>query len=168
MTAMWRLTHRIDETEYEVGITWDEDAFIEGSPSIRVSASVRPEDGDPITLDVSIRIQETQENGPDIVLSWRETDLIRLPLADLVDESQIIDRIPSILYGAGNPVTGCLLRAGLSAVVGQIIRCKKSTQGVEWYRPRLRQIGMCLRANIGSIGRRAAFRAAKCVLLVGT
>jgi hypothetical protein len=90
-----------------------------------------------------------------------------MPLADLLDESQIIDRIPAWLYGGGDLLTGCLLRAGLSSVIGQVIRCKNATRDFDWYRPRIRAIGGCLKANFGRVVSRTALRAAKCILTAG-
>jgi hypothetical protein len=102
-----------------------------------------------------------------LVVSVGGKDLFGLPLADVLDESQIIDRIPAWVYGGGDPFIGCLLRAGLSSVVKQVIHCKDETRGLDWYRPRVPAIGQCLRANIGRIGARTALRAAKCALSAG-
>ena len=68
---------------------------------------------------------------------------------------------------AVDPVTGCLIRAGLSTSVGQIIKCKDETTTVEWTADRVRAIGGCLRENIPNMLLRAAFRAAACVFKAG-
>ena len=45
--------------------------------------------------------------------------------------------VPGWVYGGGNPVLGCLVRAGLVAITGQIIKCRRETTGVRWTAPRL-------------------------------
>jgi hypothetical protein len=168
MTNLWRITHRRGEDEYRLAITWDEDSFIDGTPTIEVEVTVR-RGGEKVgrPLAAQIAITNNENNGPDIRLRVGDREIVRLPLADLFDESQIIDRIPAWVYGGGDLLTGCLLRAGLSSVVGQVIRCSKATRNLDWYFPRIRAIGDCLRNNIGRIGSRTALRAAQCVLTTG-
>jgi hypothetical protein len=168
MTNLWRITHRRGEDEYRLAISWDEESFTEGTPAIQVAVTVRRGDEkDGHTLAATISITNNDTDGPDITLSIQDHEIVKMPLADLLDESQIIDRIPAWLYGGGDLLTGCLLRAGLSSVVGQVIRCSKATRDFDWYRPRIRAMGDCLRTNIGRIGSRTALRAAKCVVTAG-
>jgi len=166
--AEWRVTHRQGDDEYELGVGWDDDAFVNGTPEIQVRATVRQRDrGEPRTVAVSVGIENRDNTGPDLVVSFEGKERFRIPLADLLDESQVIDRIPAWMYGGGDPLTGCLIRAGLSSVIGQVIHCKNETGGLDWYRPRVAAIGQCLRANVGRIGARTAVRAAKCALSAG-
>jgi hypothetical protein len=167
MRELWHITHRRGENEYELAISWDNASFTEGKPAIQVAVTVRRDDKEAHTLEAEIAIENNDTDGPDLTLSIQDKEFIRMPLADLLDESQIIDRIPAWLYGGGDPLTGCLLRAGLSSVVGQVIRCKKATRDFAWYRPRIHAIGHCLRENIGRMGSRTTLRAAKCVLTAG-
>ena len=102
-----------------------------------------------------------------MTLNVQGKEIAVVPLADLLDESQIIDRIPAWVYGGGDPLKGCLLRAGLSSVVGQVIHCKNETRDLDWYRARISAIGGCLKTNVGRIGSRTALRAAKCALRAG-
>jgi hypothetical protein len=166
--AEWRLSHRQDGNEYELGIAWNDDSFINGTPEIEISATVRRRDWDaPRTIAVTVGLEE-REGSPVLILSAGGKPILGVPLADLLDESQIIDRIPAWIYGGGDPLTGCLLRAGLSSVVGQVIRCKNETRGIDnWYFDRMRAMGGCLKTNVGRIGSRTALRAAKCALAAG-
>jgi hypothetical protein len=166
--AAWRHVHRQGEDEYEIGVEWDDEDFVKGTPSIRVHATVRRRDWkEPETLAVTVSIIDRDDASPDLVINVGGKEIFGVPLADLLDESQIIDRIPAWLYGSGDPVTGCLLRAGLSSVVKQVIHCKNETRGLNWYRPRVPAIGQCLKANVGRISARMALRAAKCALSAG-
>ncbi len=168
MTTLWRTTHQSGDDVYELEISWDDEAFTEeGTPTISVSASVRRGDTEPRSLTAQLSIKKNEPDGPDVILQIEDNEIVRMPLSDLISETQIIDRIPGWLYGGGDLMTGCLVRAGLSSVVGQLIRCKNATREVEWYGPRIHAIGRCLKANIGGIGMRTAWRAATCVLKAG-
>lgn len=168
MTNLWRTTHQSGDDIYELEVSWDDEAFTEeGTPTISVSASVRRGDTEPQSLTAQLSIINNETDGPDLTLRIQDKEIVRMPLADLISETQIIDRIPGWVYGGGDLMTGCLLRAGLSSVVGQVIRCKNATRDMKWYGPRIRAIGMCLKENIGSIGMRTAWRAATCVLRAG-
>jgi hypothetical protein len=164
--ALWRVESRVGDVNYDVGIEWDDDAFIEGKPEIKVQASVRRGNGVPHSLSASVAIFES-DLGATIAVHVQGREVARMPIADLLDESQIIDRVPAWVYGGGDPLTGCLLRAGLSSVLGQAIRCKKETQALEWYQARIRAIAQCMKANIGRIGWRTGLKAAKCVASAG-
>jgi hypothetical protein len=169
MAEIWRITHRRGEIEYELAISWDDDSFRDGTPAIHVAVTVRRGDEykEAEALEADLAILNNDDGGPDLALSSKGREIFRMPLADLFDKSQVIDRIPAWLYGGGDLLTGCLLRAGLSSVVGQVIRCKNATRDLAWYRPRIRAMGGCLRENIGRIGSRTALRAGKCVLSAG-
>jgi hypothetical protein len=166
--AEWRVGHRQGDEEYELTVGWDDDSFVNGTPEITVRATVKRRDWDePRSLTVSVGLINRDNGGPDMVFNVGGKEIFGVPLADLFDESQIIDRIPAWVYGGGDPLTGCLIRAGLSAVIGQLIRCKNDTRDEPWYRDRVIAIGSCLRAHVGRIGARAAWRAAKCALKAG-
>ena len=165
--AEWRLSHRQDGNEYELGISWNDDSFISGTPEIEISATVRRRDWkEPQRVAVTVGLED-RDGGPVLIVSVQGKPILGVPLADLLDESQIIDRIPAWIYGGGDPLTGCLLRAGLSSVVGQVIHCKNETRELDWYRARIQAIGGCLNTNVGRMGSRTALRAAKCALKAG-
>lgn len=169
MIEFWRTVQRRGDVEYELEIAWDPDAFEGNTPTIAVTARTReadsPEPRSELRAEVSLLNRD--EGSPELSVYIGRQEIVGAPLADLLDESQIIDRIPGPLYGAGDPITGCLLRAGLSSVVRQIIRCRNETQDHPWYRPRIREIGRCLRANLGRMGARTALKAGQCILQAG-
>lgn len=168
MENLWRTTHWQDNNEYELAISWDDESFIEGQPTIQLAVTVRRGEAEPrsVTAEVAL-VNNSNDGAPDLVLRIQGKEIVTIPLADLIDETQIIDRIPGWAYGAGDLLTGCLVRGGLSSLLGQVIRCKNSTRHLPWYFPRIQAIGECLKQNLGRIGARTAWRAAKCVITAG-
>lgn len=85
---------------------------------------------------------------------------------DLDDAEQVIDAIPAWVFG-GDPILGCLVRSGLSAIVGQTIQCKKDTADSHWYWPRMQALGRCMLLHVPEMTGTAGLRAAKCVYRFG-
>lgn len=167
MTNLWRIAHQQDDTEYNLAISWDDESFVEGQPTIQLEVTVRRGDEDPRSVNAElVFVKNGDEDGPNLSLRIQGTEIVSLPLADLLDETQIIDRIPGWVFG-GDLFTGCLIRSGLSSIIGQVIRCKKATRDLPWYSHRVRAIGTCLKQNLGRIGYRTTLRAAKCMISVG-
>ena len=92
--------------------------------------------------------------------------VLRKPLADLIDSEQVIDAIPAWVF-TGDPILGCLVRSGLSAIVGQTIQCKKSSADSHWYWPRMQALGRCMLLHVPEMTGTAAIRSAKCVFRFG-
>jgi len=93
-----------------------------------------------------------------------------IELRDVFHEDTVVGQAIESVHASFivvEPVTGCLIRAGLSTSVGQIIKCKDETATVKWTRERVQAIGGCLKKNIPKMLMRAAFRAAACVFKAG-
>jgi len=90
----------------------------------------------------------------------------RLQSPHLIDAEQVLDWIPAWCF-TGDPITGCLVRAGLSALIGQTLDCKKSTAELPWFKPRMKALGQCMVHHIPDMGVTAAARAARCVMRFG-
>ena len=159
MADLWKTSIRRAGEEYELTLSWDTEAFEEGAPTIAVQA-VRRADGREETLEVSVALHEDSEGRPAVALRANNETILSVPLSELVDADQFIELIPGWVYGAGNPIVGCLLRAGISATVGQILSCRRHTVEQPWFLPRARAIGGCFQANIGKVGAKAARRTA--------
>jgi predicted transcriptional regulator len=121
------------------------------------------ENGEPLEVGISIK---DEKDGPMLIISIQDEDTIDYPLVELYEEALIIDRIPAALF-TGDPFTGCLIRSGLSATIGQIIDCKNQTAGFEWYLNRTREIGKCLYSDLPDMTSKMAFRATKCIMTLG-
>jgi len=168
MPEVLRLSRQVGDNIYELTVSWDTESFEDGTPRIALAASVasatRPNDRQ--SIEAGLTLEGRDDGSPDIVLRIADVEVVRLPLEDMVDESQIIDRIPGFVYGAGNPIVGCLIRAGLSSSVSGIIRCTRRTRDLRWYRARIRGIGQCLRANAGRMATGMTLRAARCIAFI--
>lgn len=83
-------------------------------------------------------------------------------LGDIVEEA--ISSIP-----VPDPIFGCLIKAGISATIGQAITChgRINSQRIEGLIRRTRAIAGCLIQNAGGIFTRAVWRAAKCIATFG-
>lgn len=166
MPEVLRFSRRVDDRIYELTVTWDTVSFEEGTPRIAVSSSVAPASNpeDTATLFAAVTLEGADAGPPNVVVRIQDREVLRMPLEDLVDVS-IIDRIPSPVFGAGDPIVGCLVRAGLSAAVAQVLQCRNQTREEYWYRPRIRALGQCLRRSAGSMAVRMVTRAAQCIVL---
>lgn len=152
--------------EYELSLSWDDDAFVEGSISFNVSVLQRDTNGNEIKKDATVSIEHDENEQPILKISDGGELDVNYPLGELFDESQIIDLIPAWFFG-GDPITGCLMRAGLSTSVGQIIECKKETSGVPWFIERCRAIGNILLSSIPDMSSKMARRAMRCIMRLG-
>lgn len=166
MPEMLRFSRRVEDRIYELALTWDTESFVDGTPRIAVSASVAPASNpeDAQSLFAAITLEGADMGPPDIVVRIQDREILRVPLEGVVDES-IIDHIPAALFGAGDPIVGCLVRAGLSAVVAQILQCRHQTREVPWYRPRIRAMATHLRRTAGSMAVGMVTRAVRCIVL---
>lgn len=164
MPEMLRFSRRVGDSIYELAVTWDAESFEDGTPRIAVSGSVAPASHpeDAISLFAAVTLEGGDERPPDLVVRIQDREVLRVPLENLVDES-IIDQIPGALFGAGDPVVGCLVRAGLSTAVAQVLQCRRQTEGESWYRPRIRAIGRCIRRSAGSMAIGMVTRAVRCI-----
>jgi hypothetical protein len=66
-----------------------------------------------------------------------------------------------------DPVLGCLLKGGISATAGQIIRCYEEADFVDQMTQRLRLTAYCLGRNAWGVLARASWRAARCMATLG-
>jgi len=78
-------------------------------------------------VSISNSIQKNNEGEPVLVVEASDFQKEFL-LKEYFHESEILDRIPGIVFG-GDPILGCLVRSGLSTSVGQIISYKNETAG---------------------------------------
>lgn len=169
MPKISRFSARDERYEYELSLSWDDKAFIDGNVSFRIDVVRRSLENrdDIMALDATVSIAANKEGQPLLIIKAQGKQVAEYKLRDLFDESQVIDMIPAWVYGAGEPITGCLLRSGLSVSVAQILSCRNQTAGVEWYLARMREIGACLLRAIPDMTASAARKAITCILRFG-
>ena len=91
-----------------------------------------------------------------------------IPDVEYMDSSAaelIIQAIPV------DPLLGCLLKSGVSTVIGQLIRCWRGTAEVQdagiQMEGRIRALADCVMGHAREMGFRFMFRAGKCVFFAG-
>jgi hypothetical protein len=169
MPDLFRIEFNKNSCRFELSISWNDAAFSEeGIVSFDITASARdsknPDWDGSLSLSVSINPAEKDEPMLNVTLGGKP--IASVPLKPLLEHSLVIDRIPAAVFGL-NPVTGCLIRSGLSAIISQIIECKSETAGVDWYWARTKAIAHCIRDHIPELSLRAAFLSARCVVRAG-
>jgi hypothetical protein len=65
-----------------------------------------------------------------------------------------------------DPILGCMLKAGVSATIGQAVTCNQHARR-DGFRQRVREIAACLIDNAGGIFSRAAWRLSRCIATMG-
>lgn len=182
MQKISKFTFQKGNDEYVLSLGWDDDALVEGDISFSISALKRDiesgEEFEPISASVSI------VNAPDydpeiggepipyirVVVennTTGEKEIIHYSLQNLFEEFEIIDQIPAYIFG-GDPITGCLIRSGISASIVQIISCKNNTAGiVPWFARRLRYLGKCLLHSIPDMSMSMIKKSFKCLRKFG-
>lgn len=161
---------------YELALNFDDAALADGA--VAVSATVtawsldRPDDKHQISAELSIARDDrdrpilTVRLKGDVQGVQMDEVIFERPLSELIQAEQILDSIPAWAY-TGDPITGCMVRSGLSALVGQLLDCKKSTEELPWYWPRMRALGHCMLQHVPDMTKTAALRAGKCILRFG-
>lgn len=109
---------------------------------------------------VSARV-EVKPTENRLVVTLDERVVFETAAFDREDEraEQIVEAIPPELFG--DPILGCALKAGVSAVIGQAISCARnygfdSMEFANFFR--------CMREHFGGIAKTAIFRAFRCIL----
>ena len=182
MQNLTKFTVQRGDEEYELSLGWDDGAFVEGRIKFDISALKRNietrEEIEPLSATVAVIPNPDHDPDSDEVPSpfvqivikneiTGQEETINYPLNALFEESQIVDLIPAYLFG-GDPITGCLIRSGISTTVGQIIGCKNETAGVlPWFWNRVRELGKCLLISIPDMTAKMARKSVRCILRFG-
>jgi len=157
------------KNRYNLSFAWDDKALEDGVIAFPITAWITSSDGsekigDPLSAKVGV-----DQNTGMLFIDVKKRRF-EIPLKDVFHEDtvvgQAIEKVHASFIGV-DPVTGCLIRAGLSTSVGQIIKCKDETATEKWTLERVHAIGGCLKKNIPKMLMRTAFRAAACVFKAG-
>lgn len=162
--------------KFELSLNFDEKALVDGDFRITARVKTWPVDNPKAVqlAEAEVSIEPDKEGRPILRVTLRgnaagwegKKDVFEKPLWDLIDAEQVLDWIPAWCF-TGDPITGCLVRAGLSALIGQTLDCKKSTAELPWFKPRMKALGQCMVHHIPDMGVTAAARAARCVMRFG-
>ena len=106
-----------------------------------------------------------RDGGLIIIIRHNHKELARWPVTDMlavdVGVEEIIDQLPPLL--AGDPIIGCAIRAGLSAVLGQSVQCYRLSSQMEHIMERAMAVLHCLRQNLQPIGMKAGRKFFSCI-----
>lgn len=173
-------THRFNYNghDYEIEFNFDDAAIVEDQISIDSIAKARlenDEDGwESVLVNLSYKIGDTE-----IVVSLDDGEIgrIKIEAVDITEEmdseeawGQIEEFIDAAALEAAiglvptDPIIGCLAKAGISSVAGQLVRCINESKQSQ---RRARAIFRCLGQNVPGIAYRAVYRAIRCMLLAG-
>ena len=162
--------------KYELSLNFDEVGLVDGKFNVSTQVVTWPieKPEDKTYLSAELSIQQDDDGRPilRVVLIGNIAGIdgrqavLEKPLSELLDVQQVLDWIPAWAF-TGDPISGCLVRSGLSALVGQILDCKKGTSELHWYLPRMKALGRCMLEHIPEMGATAARRAAVCVWRFG-
>jgi hypothetical protein len=75
---------------------------------------------------------------------------------------QFLQMLPSTLFG-GDPILGCAVKAGLSAIIGQAIECARSLEQQFGWRVVSNYL-RCMSQHFSKISKIAMFRAFRCIV----
>jgi hypothetical protein len=160
----------------ELSLNFDDDALATGSLHITAEVAQWPTGNELAkqVLTASVSIEQDDDDRPVLVVrlsgevaevGWKE-DVLKKPLWEIVEADQVLDWIPAWAY-TGDPITGCMVRSGLSALVGQLLDCRRSTSELPWFKKRMLKLSRCMLEHVPDMAKTAGLRAAKCVWSFG-
>ncbi|MCR9194105.1 MAG: hypothetical protein NXH88_05185 [Hyphomonas sp.] len=89
-------------------------------------------------------------------------------LPDDTSASELSGAIEELIQGfPTEPGIGCLIKAGLSTSVGQLIECHHETRDWPLVTPKVRAMLRCLQVNVMAMGVRAFGRTVRCFVSLG-
>lgn len=93
--------------------------------------------------------------------------LMRVALSEEVAAASsvemIIDQLPP--WVAADPLIGCAVRAGLSAIINRAIACYRSERRVSHPLERAIAVVRCITGGVEAIGKKAALKFVKCAVM---
>jgi hypothetical protein len=164
--------------EYNLDVSIDDEALVKDSLSFAVTAQYRHLKEDhwqTVTVSLDYDFGENQITATfdgiavPITLSLKPfIDEVKSIVADAITPG--LDRaIERIIQGVPvpDPIFGCLLKAGISTLVGQLLRCLQQIREVPTFGQRVRETARCLRHNGIAMLSTAARRTFMCMVTLG-
>ena len=160
-----------EEFRYDLALSWDDEALMEGAVILEIAASRSSlsEPGRRTEVTASVSVEQDEERRPVLrvrIGEWTAPPLLLEAIHGDTWLEGLMEHVPAGLIPA-DPITACLLRSGISTTAGEAIRCNNESKEYAWFRARARAIGRCLRANIVGMGMKMAFRCGRCIARAG-
>lgn len=171
------ITHREEHGEwvYEFALHLDDAALTNGHIAIGVEtrrwSRERPDAVQHVAADVTVRPEGERLF---LVIALRagaegvevQSDEFGWDLSEIVSVEQVLEAIPAWAF-TGDPITGCMVRAGLSTVIGQVLNCKNETARIGTWRQRLLAMGRCMAHHVPDMTATAIRRTLGCIARFG-
>jgi len=162
MAKITELNFRHKGYEYGLTIDFDDAALMEDLIAFDVIASRK--NGADKDINIAVRVEI---DSPNQLIRVIVNEEVVLEIGIFEDESQVEQAINSIPAGLlGDPITGCAIKAGVSAIVGQAINCARSLEAQAMF-ARVPEYFKCMASNFGNISTVAMYRAFTCILNCG-
>ncbi len=193
MPALTTIRFSTDDYRYEVKIDFDDKAIMKDQLSFDVTATVTNNEGKTHSEKLSVELDYNKNTG---TIVSKGIELYSFSLYDIsagIDSETGDERIPgmdgsrpindqvfdNINAGIGeavaeminaipvpDPFLGCLLKAGISSVIGQAITCNELREQYGEGR-RINQVFRCMKKHVKGIGLRTLRRALVCMAKLG-
>jgi hypothetical protein len=119
---------------------------------------------------LSLEVQASvvpRNNAPWLVIEIAGKEVFAQPLEEVLGGSSVVDAIPAYFYGGGDPMIGCLIRAGVSASVDQIMACYRRAESREGIGHRIKLTCKCVAEKIPDLTFVAIYRTGLCIARAG-
>lgn len=167
---MIKLSKVIGWYEYEFQINWNDEALIDGNAHYELKAvKIHIDNPNEPIQEVKAELDLIIQNDSVCMIIHIDSDHgiqgATIPITELFEgeskAEQFIENIPVLFFG--DPILGCLIRSGLSSLIGTILSCKDKTTEVAELQQRLLAICRCLRAKVNNFSVKITLRALKCM-----
>ena len=159
MATITNLEFDHEGSTYSLNIDFDDSAIVEDTIAFDVSAAKTGGNSPAINLTARVEIHPPKD---EVIIFIGDEEVFRFGVFehDQSSAEQLIDRIPAEILL--DPIIGCAVKAGVSAVVGQGIECCRNLEANLRWRIVTEYMG-CMRENFGSISKTAVYRAFRCI-----
>lgn len=153
----------IGESTYKLDLAFDDAAIMEKSVAFDVTVTrFSIEDGYAGGTEIVAKVEIFPwENAGTISVAGME--IYRFDLVDRGDAGleRFLQSIP-----VPDPILGCALKAGVSSLIGQAIKCRTEMERAGFW-GRISEFAGCMRNHFGAIGRTALRRTFGCMISGG-
>ncbi len=115
------------------------------------------------TFSAYARVEGRDREQPYLVVEVDGREVFAEPLDEVLGGDEVVNAIPAEVFGGGERIVGCLVRAGLSAIVDQIKKCWASIRAFEGFFDRVKRAAECVQKNALGLSMKASFRAGACI-----
>lgn len=164
MARLTDVTFTYNGSKYSLLLDFDDSAIMEDTIAFDVVAKRSGGKFEELTLSARVEIIPRDR---EIVVYAAGQEIARLDGFNTreTDIEELFQKLPTEFMI--DPVTGCAIKAGLSAIIGQAVACFRSLEANVLWAEFKEYLG-CMAGNFSSISKTAMFRAFKCIWKLGS